>query len=199
MVFGAEDVRIVLHEAAHAHQAMQRAGRFVAVARAEFRQTHGQVAVGAQRVVENLHVAGAVHGLDGVFAFFGGGEEHIVFVVRPVAGFLPKRFVHDLRRFHFAVARRVQFAAHVLLDDLPQRPAARMPEHHAGRFILQVEQVELAAEFAVVAFFGFFNAGDVGFQFFFGGPCRAVNALQLFVVAVAAPVCAGHFGQLEVL
>ena len=77
------------------------------MARAEFRQTHGQVAVGAQRVVENLHMAGAVHGFDGVFAFFGGGEEHVVFVVRPVAGFLPKRFVHDLRRFHFAVARRV--------------------------------------------------------------------------------------------
>ena len=87
----------------------------------------------------------------------------------------------------------------MLLDNLPQRPAARMPEHHAGRFVLKVEQVELAAEFAVVAFFGFFNARDVGFQFVFTGPCRAVNALQLFVVAVAAPICAGHFGQLEVL
>ena len=74
-----------------------------------------------------------------------------------------------------------------------------MPEHHAGGFVLQVEQVELFAEAAVVAFFGFFNTGDVGFELVFGGPGCAVNALQHFVVAVAAPIGAGQLSELEVL
>ena len=36
LLFGAEDVRIVLGEAAHAHQAVQRARRLIAVDAAEF-------------------------------------------------------------------------------------------------------------------------------------------------------------------
>lgn len=36
--------------------------------------------------------------------------------------------------------------------------------------------------------FRFFNARDVGFQLIFVCPSRAVNALQLLVVAVATPV-----------
>ncbi|MOA19847.1 hypothetical protein D3C78_1402540 [compost metagenome] len=43
--FGAEDVGIVLHEAAHAHDAMQRTGRLVAVAGAELGQAQRQLAV----------------------------------------------------------------------------------------------------------------------------------------------------------
>ena len=35
LVFGTENMRIVLGEVAHPHQAMQRAGRFIAVAGAE--------------------------------------------------------------------------------------------------------------------------------------------------------------------
>ena len=85
LVFGAEDVGVVLHEAAYAHQAVQRAGRLVAVAGAEFGQAHGQVAVGAQAVVEHLHVAGAVHRFDGIGAFFRFGNEHVFVVVFPVA------------------------------------------------------------------------------------------------------------------
>ena len=73
LVFGAENVGIVLHETAHAHQAVQCAAGFVAVAGAEFCEAHRQIVVGAQAVVENLHMAGAVHGFDGVFAFFGRG------------------------------------------------------------------------------------------------------------------------------
>ena len=198
LVFSTEDVGVVLHEAAHAHQAVQCAGRLVAVAGAEFGQAHGQVAVGTQAVVEDLHVAGAVHRFYGVVAFLGGGGEHIVFVVRPVAGFFPEGFVEDLRGFDFAVAGGIELAAHVLLDGLPQRPAARMPKYHAGGFVLQVEEVELFAEAAVVAFFGLFNTGNVGFELVFASPGGAVDALQHFVVAVAAPVGAGQLGELEV-
>ena len=84
-------------------------------------------------------------------------------VVLPVAGFFPEGFVHNLGSFHFLVTGGIEFAAHVLLDGLPQRPAARVPEYHAGGFVLQMEQIQLLAQAAVVAFFGFFQAGEVGF------------------------------------
>ena len=43
-----EDVRIVLREAAHAHQAVQRAGHLVAVHQTQLAHAHGQIAVGAR-------------------------------------------------------------------------------------------------------------------------------------------------------
>ena len=45
LVFAAEDMRIVLRELAHAHQPVQRAVRFVAVAAAIFVDAQRQVAV----------------------------------------------------------------------------------------------------------------------------------------------------------
>jgi hypothetical protein len=64
LILGAEDVRVVLREAAHAHQAVQRAGRLVAMHVAEFGQPDRQVAVALQAVLEDLHMAGAVHRLE---------------------------------------------------------------------------------------------------------------------------------------
>jgi hypothetical protein len=54
-----------------------------------------------------------------------------------------------------------------------------------------------AAEAAVVALFSLFEHVQVGVEVFLLGPGRAVDALQLFVAMVAAPVGAGHFHQLE--
>ncbi len=64
LVLGDEDVRIILRKGAHAHQAVQRAGRLVAMHLAELRELEGQVAVGLQAVLEDLDVAWAVHRLD---------------------------------------------------------------------------------------------------------------------------------------
>ena len=72
-----------------------------------------------------------------------------------------------------------------------------MPEHGTGRFFLEMEQVHLAAQFAVVAFFGFLDLLEVGGEVFFGCPSGAVDALELRAGAVAAPVRAGEALQLE--
>jgi hypothetical protein len=56
LLVGAEDVGVVLHEAAHAQHAVQRAGRLVAVARAELGHADRQVAVALQALLENLHM-----------------------------------------------------------------------------------------------------------------------------------------------
>ena len=63
LVRGAENMRIVLGERPHPHDAVQRAGRLIAVARPEFRHAQRQLAVRPHAVPEDLHMAGAVHRL----------------------------------------------------------------------------------------------------------------------------------------
>jgi hypothetical protein len=65
--------------------------------------------------------------------------------------------------------------------------------------LVDVEQVQLAAQLAVVALFGLFQHVQVLRQLVLAGPGRAVDALQHLVAVVAAPVGAGHLHQLEVL
>ena len=197
LVFGAEHVAVVLGETTHAQDAVQRAGRLVAVAGTELTIADRQVAVAVQALVEHLHVARAVHRLERVGALLRFGEEHRVLVVVPVAGFLPQAHVQDLRAAHFAVAGLAVHLAHVLLDHLPQRPALGVPEHQARRLFLQVEQVLLLADAAVVAHLGFFDALDVRLELLLVGPGGAVDALQLLVLRVTAPVGTGDAGQLE--
>src|SRR5712691_10247803 len=76
LLLGAENMRVVLDEMTYAHQAMQGAGGFVAMTRTELRQAQRQVAVTFQTLIKNLHMARAIHGLDGVFTFFRLSREH---------------------------------------------------------------------------------------------------------------------------
>ena len=72
LVFGAEDMRVVLGEGAHPHHAVDRARRLVAMHDAEFGDLHRQVAIGLQAVLEDLDMAGAVHRLQREDAFVLG-------------------------------------------------------------------------------------------------------------------------------
>src|SRR5580704_1828752 len=63
LIPGAKNMRVVLGEGAHPHDAMNRAGRLVAVDDAEFGDFHRQVAIGFEAVLEDLHVAGTIHRL----------------------------------------------------------------------------------------------------------------------------------------
>ena len=72
-----------------------------------------------------------------------------------------------------------------------------MPEHGTGRFFLKMEQIKLLPQLAMVALFRFFQHGQIGFQFLFFRPRRAVNALQHLVSGIAAPVSARHLHQPE--
>src|SRR5690606_11018262 len=76
-------------------------------------------------------------------------------------------------------------------------PAIGVPEDHARRFFLQMEQVQLLADTAVIALLGFLDALDIRSQLLLVRPGSAVDALQLLVLRVAAPVGAGNPGQLE--
>ncbi len=157
LVLAAEDVRVVLGHLPHAHQAVQRAVRLVAVAAAELGHPERQVAVGLRALLEDLDVAGAVHrlqrhevGLAGqdrrVLVGAGdlvGDDEHVLAELAPVAGLHPERAVEELRRLHLDVAVGVELAADVGLEDAPEREAVRVPEDRALRLLLQVEEVHL--------------------------------------------------------
>ena len=195
---GAEDVRVVLGERAHAHHAVQRAGRFVAMTFAELAEAHGQVAVARDALLEDLHVARAVHGLDRVLAAVDGlGREHVVAEGVPVPRRLPQRTRHDLGRVDLAVAGRILLLPHEVDELLEQRPALRVPEDGAGRLLLEVEQVHDPAEPPVVALLGLLEHREVLPELLRVRPGRAVDALQHLVVRVAAPVGARHVGELE--
>jgi hypothetical protein len=64
-------------------------------------------------------VSRAIHGLHRELALLRLGEEHVLLVVLPVAGFLPQRHVEDEGALHLLVAVLAVDAAHVLLDLLP--------------------------------------------------------------------------------
>src|SRR5437016_3664154 len=77
-------------------------------------------------------------------------REHVLAVPVPVARGLPQDLVENLRRVDLAIVAG-QPPAHIGNDRLEDGPALGMPEHHARTFLLEVEEVELAAEPAMVA------------------------------------------------
>ena len=165
-------------------------------------------------MVEDLHVAGAVHRLErvdpglilvlgrgvvilAVAAFIDFNDEHVVLVLVPVTRGFPEFAVHNLWRVDFLIAARPLFAAHVVLQRGVDRPAIGVPENLARGLFLHVEKVHLAAQFAVVAFFRFFKEVQVILEFFLAGEGHAVDALQHLAVRVAAPIGPGDGHQLE--
>ena len=109
----------------------------------------------------------------------------------------PQRARHELRRVDLAVARRALLGAHELDERAEQRPALRVPEHGADGLVLEVEEVHLLAELAMVAALGFLEPIEIRLELLRVGPRSAVDALQHLVVRVAAPIGARELHELE--
>jgi hypothetical protein len=184
-VLGDEYVRVVLGEGAHPYQPVQRARRLEAVHLAELGDLERQVAIGFQAVLEDLDVARAVHRLDheGALVLLARlNEKHRIAERRHVARRHPQRGIDQLRRIDLEIAGVGLATADVVFQRLEQRPALRMPEHRAGRFFLEMEQIHLAAEFAVVALFSFLDLLEVSVELFLLGKSGAVNAGEHFAI-----------------
>ena len=167
---------------------------------AELGELERQIAVGLEAVLEDLDVAGAVHRLDHEGALVLGarlGEEHVLAEGGHVAGRHPERGVHELRRVHLDIAGLALAAADVGFEHLEQRPAFRMPEHRAGRLLLEMEQIHLAAELAMVALLGLLDLLEIGVELLLLGEGGAVDAGQHLAVGIAAPIGARDLHQLE--
>ena len=72
-----------------------------------------------------------------------------------------------------------------------------MPEHRTRRLFLEMEQIHLLADLAMVALLRFFETREVSLQALLVGPCGAVDALKHFVTRIATPVGARKLGELE--
>src|SRR6266542_673405 len=198
LILGAEDMRIILGEAAHPHDAVQCARGLVAVAAAEFGEPQWQFAVAPQTVAEDQHMSRAVHRLDREHPFVTAfGDEHVLAEILPMARGLPQTAVEQERPAHLLVSGRIEPAAHVVLDDAVELPPLGVPENAADRLLLEVEQVELAAEAAVVAPLGLLEPEEILVELLLVRPGGAVDPLQLGILRVAAPIGAGDVHQLK--
>ena len=189
----AENMRVVLREAAHAHQAVHHARSLVAIHRAQFAQPHRKIAIAVQLVFVNQNVARAVHRLELILGVVQlHGLEHVVAVEIGVPGNLPQIAPHDVRRVDQRVAARQVLIAHPVFDDLANAAALGMEENQAGSGeFLDAEQVQLLAELAMIALLGFFQALQVGVLILLVEKRGAVDALQARIVLVALPISAG--------
>jgi len=181
LVLRTEDVRVVLDEGAQAHEAVQGARGFVAVAAAELRHPEREVAVALEPLLVDLHVPRAVHGLEGEHAaarVLGLRDEHVFAELLPVPGTFPELAVDELGGLDLLVALCLQAAAHVGADGAVERGAAGVPEDRACRFLLEMEERHLAAEAPVVAPGRFLEAVEMGVEFLPVAPGGAVDALE---------------------
>src|SRR5262249_39244885 len=97
----------------------------------------------------------------------------------------------------FDIARGSLLAADVILECLKQRPAVGMPEYRARRFFLEMKEIHLAAQAAMVAFLSFFKLFEISVEFFLLGEGGPVNAGEHRVLGVAAPIGPGHLHEFE--
>ena len=196
-----EDVRVVLRDVPHPQQAVQRPAALVAVERRRLRVPDRQVAVRAQPRSEEEHVAGAVHRLqrERLLALVRLHEEHVLRVVLVVARRDVRLQVVQERRLHLAVAAAQVLSAAEVLERVPDHHALRVPERRARRVLGEVEEVELAAELAVVARPRLLEPLEIGVEIGLRVERRPVDARQLRVPLVAAPVRAGELVSLTAL
>ena len=126
-----------------------------------------------------------------------GDDEHVLAIFAPMARRLPLARVHDLRRLHLEIAGGVEPAAHIGLELAPDDIALGVPEDRAVRFGLEVEEVHLLADLAMVALGRLLEPDEMRVELLPVEPAGAVDARELRIVLVAAPIGARDPGQLE--
>src|ERR1700756_2822766 len=112
-----------------------------------------------EALAEDLDMAGAIHRLhrEDALRFVVLDGEHMLAEFLPMARGFPERAVDELRRLHLDIARFFDAIADVILDRAVKRPAFGMPEHAADGLFLLMEEIELAAQTAMVALFRLFE------------------------------------------
>ena len=103
-----------------------------------------------------------------------------------------------MRREDLRVTLFAELAADEVLQFLADDRAVGRPEDEAlADIFVDVEELQVAAEFTVVAGLGLLLAVEVLVEFFARGEGGAVDALELFVLLVAAVVGAGDGQKFE--
>src|SRR6185295_1473506 len=151
---------------ANAKQAVERARELVPVQRRALGVADREVAVAPELGAEEEHVPRAVHRLQRRMRLLAlaRDEEHALAELLPVPARDPHGRVVDQRRLHLRVAAPLVLAPPQILELVPDHHPLRMPDRRAGRLLREVEEVELAAELAVVACLRLLEALEIGVE-----------------------------------
>ena len=201
LVRPAEDVGVVLREAAHARQSVQLAALFVAVNGAELGEAQRQILVRARFELVYFAVVRAVHRLEQELLALVGRVDRLERVLA-VLGVVARRdievFHADVRRDDLQVAVSFLHIAQEVLQTVPQRGALGQPQRQSRADPRrEAEQLQLLAQLAMVAFFGFLEHGQILVEHRLLRERDAVDTRQHLVLLVAAPVGSGYGSQLD--
>src|SRR5665213_2394762 len=199
-LFGrAEEMRVVLREAARACEAVQRSAAFETVNGSELGVTDRQIAIRMPLALVDQDVARAIHRFEPeALTLDLDRSEHSVGEVVEMPRGLVEFLVHDMRRDHRLVPALGETLTNEVLDDAAHERALGMPEHEAAAGVLLDRiEIEFEAEFAMVALRGFFEKRQIVVEFALGRKGGSIDALQHRVVLVAAPVRTGDAHQLD--
>ena len=152
LLFPAEDMSVVLREAADPEKARENAALLVAIDRPELGEPQRELPVGAGPRSEDLHVEGAVHRLQEIALVIGfEGRKHGLPVEVEVSARLPEEAPSDVRRVHQLVASRDLLLPPVVLEEMAYECALGMPEREPRPDgVFEREELELAPEPSVV-------------------------------------------------
>ena len=192
-----KQVRVVLVEAAHAEEAVQRAPHLVTVHEADLAGANGQLAIAMRTALVHEHAARAVHGLNAVLLVIDDGGVHVVLVVVPVARGLPQMLAHNLRRGNFNVAGLAVDLAPVVQELVLEDHAVGQEERETGGLIAHHEEVHLAADLAVVAALGLLEHLEMLHELVLRGERGAVHTGEHLVRAIGLPVSTRYARKLE--
>ena len=188
---------IVLNEVAHACEAAERSGEFIAVESSVFREPEWQIAIAAGTRAIDHGALRAVHRLEAELFTLGFNDEHVVAIEIPVARLLPEVLAHDNRRGDLLIAASLLHLAHRTFERAPESLPLRVPEGTPGRNVVEREEVERNAELAMIALARLIATPEVLVDLLLCLPCGAIDALQHRSIVLAAPIRASNREQLE--
>jgi hypothetical protein len=145
-------------------------------------------------------VGGTVHRLEREVVRLGLAvehEEHVLPVLAPVTAHLPQALVEEERGLHLLVAVLEHELPHEAREDGVECGALGGPEGGPGRERVEVEEIELRAQPAVVALLGLLPLREPRLQRLPVEERGAVDALEHRVPVIASPVRPGTRQQLD--
>ena len=190
-------MRIILSEAADTHKTVQCAGQLMTVNESELRHTLRKIAVGMDLSLIYEHSAGAVHRLDSIILAVYDGGVHIVLIVIPVSRTVPQLLIQDHRSSYLLIAVLAVLGAPKVLENIAQHHSLRQEERKAGSLLVDIKEVKLASELAVVALLSLLHTLGICGKLVLLRKCYTVDTLKHLILGVALPVSSCALNELQ--
>jgi hypothetical protein len=151
LVLGTENVSIILLKFSTSRQTAQGTGGLVTVQNTKVCNSHGQLAVTTLTVTEQDEMSRAVHGLKTPLTLLNIQLEHILTVVFPMAGGLPKTNIVHVGGLDFLVTTLAVLGAEKSLESVENLGSGGKQERATRGNIIEEEQLLLLTNAQVVA------------------------------------------------